>query len=407
LVTLPDEISAFYQKADYSASSESDTDSDDDDGPYWKYALQAKHAKRNLRYPQYAPDIEEEVEEKEDEDAEEEEEEEIYPVYPVKQAAKHKVHRIQPVVYDESGTEDEEEGFQVYPAERSSKWIADARKEATKAPIKNQGKPVFDGVYPPTRKPRVKPTPVPAAPPPPSPPKQAAPLSKQSFPPDIPAHSQPIDARKVRTTENAMETDARPKSSSKPAGGNRTLPRDPQPHITNKENPEKLRGPAWQSEISSQIDTKSVANEILDTEIALPLCKILGSSKEISVTLQDMIRPRNKPNAATLETQVGNNNGKIKDFLIKLKVMHDGIPITAIIDTGSQLNVVQEEIAQKIIAMPIDLTRPITMNDANGGEGVLWRFLGDVKLRCGTIITTCDLHVGEQVPFDLLLGRPW
>ena len=57
--------------------------------------------------------------------------------------------------------------------------------------------------------------------------------------------------------------------------------------------------------------------------------------------------------------------------------------------------------------MPIDLTRPITMNDANGGEGVLRGFLGEVKLRCGTVITACDLHVGEQVPFDLLLGRPW
>ena len=120
-----------------------------------------------------------------------------------------------------------------------------------------------------------------------------------------------------------------------------------------------------------------------------------------------MIRPRNKPTAATLETQSGNGNGKIEDFLIKLKVMHDGIPITAIIDTGSQLNVVREEVAQKIIGMPVDLTCPITMNDANGGEGVLRGFLGDVKLRCGTITTSCDLHVGDQVPFDLLLGRPW
>jgi hypothetical protein len=418
LVTLPEETSAFYQKADYSSSSESDSESDEDDGPYWKYALQAKHAKRNLRYPQYAKEEKEVVEEEEES---EESEEETYPVYPLKQSAKHKVHRVQPVVYDDSATEDEEEGYQVYPVERSSKRIAEARKEATKAPIKTQGKPVFDGVYPPVRKPRTKPAPVPAAPPPPSPPKQAVPLSKQSPPPDIPEHPQPVDARKVRITENAMDIDARPKPPAKATGGNHTHSRDVPPHISNKENLEKSRGPARQSEISSQIDTKSVANEILDTEIALPLRKILGSSKEISVTLQDMIRPRNKPNATTLRTieniprTVENtprtienkDNGKIEDFLIKLKVMHDGIPIVAIIDTGSQLNVVREEIAQKIIGMPIDLTRPITMNDANGGEGVLRGFLGEVKLRCGTIITACDLHVGEQVPFDLLLGRPW
>ena len=404
LVTLPEEISAFYQKVDYSASSESDSDEDEDDGPYWKYALQAKHAKRSLRYPQYAKKA---MEVEEEEVEEEEAEEEVYPVYPLKQSTKHKAHHVQRNMYDDSATEDEEEGYQVYPVERSSKRIAEARKEVAKAPIKTQGKPVFDGVYPPVRKPRAKPAPPPAAPPPPSPPKQTAPLSKQSLPPDIPEHPQPIDARKVRATENAMDTDTRPKPPAKPAGANHTHPRDVPPHISNKENLEKLRGPARQSEISSQIDTKSVANEILDTEIALPLRKILGSSKEISVTLQDMIRPRNKPNASTMEMQVGNNNGKIEDFLIKLKVMHDGIPITAIIDTGSQLNVVREEVAQKVIGMPIDLTRPITMNDANGGEGVLRGFLEDVKLRCGTIITACDLHVGEQVPFDLLLGRPW
>ena len=76
-------------------------------------------------------------------------------------------------MYDDSATEDEEEGYQVYPIERSSKRIADARRDATKVPIKTQGKPVFDGVYPPVRKPRTKPVPVLAAPPPPSPPKQA------------------------------------------------------------------------------------------------------------------------------------------------------------------------------------------------------------------------------------------
>ena len=93
--------------------------------------------------------------------------------------------------------------------------------------------------------------------------------------------------------------------------------------------------------------------------------------------------------------------------LIKLKVMHDGVPIMAIIDTGSQLNVIREEIAHKAIQLPIDLTKPITMNDANGGAGVLKGFMEGVNLTCGAISTICDLHVGEQVPFDLLLGQPW
>ena len=67
----------------------------------------------------------------------------------------------------------------------------------------------------------------------------------------------------------------------------RTLPRDPPPHVTIKENPEKSRAPARQSELSSQVDTKSVVNGILKTEIQLTLGELLGASKEISLDLQE------------------------------------------------------------------------------------------------------------------------
>ena len=47
-----------------------------------------------------------------------------------------------------------------------------------------------------------------------------------------------------------------------------TLPRDPPLHVSNKENLEKARGPIRQSEISSQINTKDVVSEILNTDMA-------------------------------------------------------------------------------------------------------------------------------------------
>ncbi|KAF9521906.1 hypothetical protein CPB83DRAFT_840889 [Crepidotus variabilis] len=43
--------------------------------------------------------------------------------------------------------------------------------------------------------------------------------------------------------------------------------------------------------------------------------------------------------------------------------------------------------------MPNDKTYNITMRDANGGKG--------------SIFTTTSLHVGQTVPSNLLLGRPW
>ena len=47
------------------------------------------------------------------------------------------------------------------------------------------------------------------------------------------------------------------------------------------------------------------------------------------------------------------------------------------------------------------------MNDANGGAGKLQEHVADVLLKCGSIETCTDLYVGDKVPFDLLLGRPW
>jgi hypothetical protein len=47
------------------------------------------------------------------------------------------------------------------------------------------------------------------------------------------------------------------------------------------------------------------------------------------------------------------------------------------------------------------------MNDANGGAGNLQGHISGVSLKCGSVETFANLYVGDTVPFDLLLGRPW
>src|SRR6266699_2024197 len=90
--------------------------------------------------------------------------------------------------------------------------------------------------------------------------------------------------------------------------------------------------------------------------------------------------------------------------LLTLQVRHDGIPLLTIIDTGSELNLIQKEVAKKAIRLPIDLTQPVTMKDANGGSSMLKGYLPEVNLTCGSVSTICDLHVGDDLPFDLILG---
>ncbi|KAA1473775.1 hypothetical protein DENSPDRAFT_753543, partial [Dentipellis sp. KUC8613] len=82
--------------------------------------------------------------------------------------------------------------------------------------------------------------------------------------------------------------------------------------------------------------------------------------------------------------------------------------ILAIMDTGSQLNVVRRKVwREKMGGVPVDVTRSIDMTDANGQSAVLTGLVQDAEFGVGTINTRADVYVGDDVPFDLLLGRPW
>ena len=85
----------------------------------------------------------------------------------------------------------------------------------------------------------------------------------------------------------------------------------------------------------------------------------------------------------------------------------DGSPVQAIIDTGSQLNIAHKRIWKSVLARPIDMQKVISMSDANGGESMLKGLVTNVPLSCGGVLTHANVYVGEKVPFDLLLGRPW
>ena len=79
----------------------------------------------------------------------------------------------------------------------------------------------------------------------------------------------------------------------------------------------------------------------------------------------------------------------------------------AIIDTGSQLNIVSKSICESKILRPVDNRQKISIADANGGQGKLEGMVDNVPLNCGEVATTANLYVGMHIPFELLLGRPW
>lgn len=165
-----------------------------------------------------------------------------------------------------------------------------------------------------------------------------------------------------------------------------------------------------QSELTAQAKPLRVLNQVLNTRIDLAIGEVLGISRELSTMLGEKIKPKStKPSGPVVASLpiATSFYTKNRGLLIRLHMQCDGRPITAIIDTGSQLNIVSKGICENKILRPVDGNQRISIADANGGQGKLEGMVANVPLNCGDVATTANLYVGTHVPFELLLGRPW
>jgi len=194
------------------------------------------------------------------------------------------------------------------------------------------------------------------------------------------------------------------------------------PEKTSDHHNKSHSGPR-QSELKTQVDVSAVLDEILDTPVPLTIQKSLGTSKELSHGMHDRVKFKNQSRPAVLtepgrplishnvnsQTMHGLSKyqSEAAEELIHMTFYCHGRPITAVIDTCSEINVVNSTIATERIPLPMDTRSSTTMADANGGKGYLKGLINGVSLTCGAVKTVCDMFVEDTVPFDLLLGQPW
>ncbi|KAJ7680746.1 hypothetical protein DFH06DRAFT_1315490 [Mycena polygramma] len=177
-----------------------------------------------------------------------------------------------------------------------------------------------------------------------------------------------------------------------------------------EENPPKPA--ARHSDIQGTVHVPSIIERILDLTIPMTVREAFVSSKEIRTGILETIRLKNVK-AVLLGKSHNNplvanwNWPRTEGILIRVDVETNGKIVTAIIDTGSQLDVVRADVAALKIRHPVDMCKVMSMNDANGGRGELRGYISDVEFNCGGVMTRTDLWVSHQAPFELLLGRPW
>ncbi len=427
---------------EYPYESESESEDEDEDDDEYEEGHWSNKFEQRKKNPTYTATIEANDE---DDDSyktyhrrcQENLEEKEYPAY---------------VAYNDLEEEEEEEkSYRSYPAERADKgrYTRQARDAAMNNPIK---KAQLDGVYmPPRRTTRFS-----------DKPSETGPvLSKISVPtrqssrinidnvkekeniPEIPVKEQiPIDARKPRFKDisDIVMEEAEPQAKTSEEPKKTIILQDYSNHNklaeekVPEQNSERTRTGPRQSDLSTQVNSKEVVEQILDTQVSLPLQKILGASRELSFTLQDVMRyknPSNKPvqsqtSQRVYNTQVDKLEPVTEEFKrIKKRLQGREVSenraliqvefgcgnnetITALIDTGSQLNVARKEVVEEKICLPIDMAKNMEMYDVSGGVTDLVGMIKCVPLRCGSVRTEAtEVYVGGNLPCELLLGRPW
>ncbi|KAG7085712.1 hypothetical protein E1B28_003256 [Marasmius oreades] len=187
-----------------------------------------------------------------------------------------------------------------------------------------------------------------------------------------------------------------------------------EPEVTKVAPPPTQTKRERKTDLARHVDIQDVISQILGTTIQMPLGEILGASKELSTVFHELTKvkvPKATKSSKTVlaQTNVPHTNAYFTHNaqLIEILLEFEGNYIRAIIDTGSMINVISSKTYEAAIRLPIDLGRQTVMHDANGGEGVLRGAIDGLKLLCGSVETVGFFYVGESVPFEMLLGRPW
>jgi hypothetical protein len=94
--------------------------------------------------------------------------------------------------------------------------------------------------------------------------------------------------------------------------------------------------------------------------------------------------------------------------LIQFKLRLDsGTIVNALIDTGSELDIISEELCKEN-QLPVDRTVRRIMRDAGGHDNILHGCCLNVNLSTNGLKTKADLWLADvSFPLTILLGRPW
>jgi hypothetical protein len=279
----------------------------------------------------------------------------------------------------------------------------------TKDTRKEGKKNTFDGVYPPLRR---------------TPP--AGPMKSDAIPTILKRPSEPTRPEVIRSGEideendDVIMEDVTPEN--KDAEEKAKLKRKKSPTERN-DKPSKVQKPTQeppssvsapsklQSQCTRDTDMDEVFQKLCKTPVTISLQEVFGSSPTMAKKMQDYLRlTRSQKSAEGQVNEIGRpmpmfNPPKSQLIMLPMK-FNNGLSVNALIDPGSELDIIHRTACIKA-RLPIDTNETTYMRDAGQHDTKMDGICRKVKLRTEGLATFTNLWVGDNLPFGLLLGRPW
>ncbi|KAI0055250.1 hypothetical protein BV25DRAFT_1773499, partial [Artomyces pyxidatus] len=159
--------------------------------------------------------------------------------------------------------------------------------------------------------------------------------------------------------------------------------------------------------LSAAVDPTKVLGRMLSTPVTMAWGDIIGTSAELSGMLSESLKQKSSPIPTTVTMTAFKVPTLTHGTLIRVTFECNGIEVPAIVDTGSEINIVSLHSYKNVIRAPLDIRRTVRLGNANGGSKMLRGLVSEVMLRTGGVETPANFFVGESAPFTMLLGRPW
>jgi predicted aspartyl protease len=93
---------------------------------------------------------------------------------------------------------------------------------------------------------------------------------------------------------------------------------------------------------------------------------------------------------------------QLSSVLYKITVKVEGTPVDAVVDTGSDVTIISDEVFKKLKVKPKVLKR-VTLNAAGKQMRMVGRVIGPVKLGIGSQVYEQEIHVAP-ISQDMLIG---